>query len=1227
MTSISNLSAGLKLSSSGNANAIGKIALGGNPIFNSVYTATGFTNPLNTTNGVGTAGTGTGQAAVFTVNPSAQASGTIGTIVDGVALQLYVEYNSLGQFRFNVLPSGVVAQSSTGLTTPSVSSAWYPVGTEHTVGVSYNNAGYITMVVDGDFAASTTLSTVSTDPVNITQMVSTTVGKGLTIGGLYGFNGFIDQVINFRGPLSPTELAAITQDASGVAGSLYGTITPFTTGHIETAIGLRGAGADLPVISVTTSRTLGNIPFLETAAPATVAAATIGSSSLTTSSNITSFAATSIAGPGAVSAGEIRPGDYITGPGIPEGDFVSQVTGLNTIVLRTPTNAAISAGSAISIYHAQAVARQEIATSTSPSTLPSGSTVPTAMQLGFASNSPAGLNTGDIVLRLDSIAGVRGGDLVAGGGLPGGYTVYTTGILGSTDSVIITPGGSVATTPVNAGVPIYFVNPNSRDAQSINIASNNTATGSTGYVAGDQIQITAASGPNGATVTKTYIVQSSDIQSTPALTNTKIASSIVALNPTIGLYALAQNGGGLSNQIVMAPMLSTGPTFDTSNAYLAGVGTDATLATSLSNNNFKLPQIIVKSLNSAQVNENNVLDALNFSSISAGTLASSSFQAISSAFNTATLQNSSGVALTTAAGAINPGSLTYSGNASVLNAVTAKPVIKGPIYAELSNFSITGTTGTGVYDLFINSSYVKNGSLNSLGFIVNPSIYAPSGTIVSLVPTVNNLITINNGTLGNSNSLNGSVSSLQPSGTGSLYQSNLIDGSMNFQWVSTSGVSDFSKPVARLTVLNAESSQSSFASMINRISINNGYIMDTENPTLSLVESLDLPSQIYSVKGTVYQQYNKGSSSPDLSFNATAVTAGQQVIIPGTDMTFVVKNAPANINLNLQPVTSPVTVASPNPVVKIDVVDTLLAPGTNTFTYNINVPSNASNVSFTPGLGVSGVTVVNNGGFLTVSGTYGGTVTTTTTSGTPPVTTTVTTPAVLQNTSTPTLGTLTATLNNMMTSVNGVVSGGGTVGSTTNLSKGSQFSIDSALLNGAPATAQSLYFGAAETNASGAYTLSNLPLGQLTLNVYNNTAQAASKVGNISLNDAMSALTMAAGRGVVTSTAVGTASNLDVSDFVAADFNKDGKVTAADSLAILQYFVNYSNLNSAPLSYTYFPASQQGFLGTGKVGVANSVAPAMTAISTNINALNSTPLGIGGQQTLDIVGVLQGDVV
>ena len=1212
MPSISNLSAGLKLSSSGNANALGEITLGGNPIFNSQYLSGGSTAPVFSDTG-GTANVGAGQTAVFTVNPSAQASGSVGVIMAGRALVLFVEYNSLGQFRFDVIPAGTATLGTANkiidagvIATPSVASAWYPVGTEHTVGVSYTNVGIVTMIVDGEFASSRYVDPTLMQGGN----------EGLTIGSYNGrttgsgyFNGFVGQVVNFKGPLAPTELASITADPSGLAGSLGGTLIPATNGHIESAISYRGAGSTITTnntingVANSTARTIGT-DFFKESTTITATGAIAGLNTLTTSAN----GYTQDAG-GYQNAGNIRAGDFITGTGIPDGDFVTAVTSATSITLRSGITAPINAGT-INVYHAEAVGRQEITTSTSPSTLPSASTTPTAVQLGFLNNTP-GLALGDIVLRLDSVAGVRGGDLVAGGGLPGGYTVYATGILGSTDSVVITSGGTLATSPVNAGAPIYFVNPNARDAQSITIFSNTTP----GYVAGDSIQITAASSPSGATVTKTYVVQVGDVLSTPALTNSKIANSIVALNPTIGLYALAQNSGSNTNQIVMAPILNTTPTIDTSNAGLATLSGSSTT--------YPLPAVIAKSINTAQVNENNVLDAQNFSSIPAGTLSSSTFTLTSSAGLTTSLQNSNGQLLSTSNGAINPGSVTFAGNASIFNIVTSQPVLKGPIYAELSNFSTSGATGTGVYDLFINPSFVKNASLNSLGFIINPSAYAPSGTIVSLVPTINDLVTKNNGTLSNSNLVNGSVSSLQPSGPGSLYQSNLIDGNINFQWVSSTGITDYSKPIARLTVLNAETSQASFNSTVNRVSINGGYVMDTNNPSLPMVESLVLPSQVYTVTGTVYQQYNKGSSSFDLAKSDTAIAAGQQVVIPQTDMTFVVKSGTSNINLNMQDISSPVTVASPNPVVKIDVIDTLLAPGVNTFTYNINVPSNATNISFTPGVGVSGLNVVNNGSYLTVSGTYGGSAPTSTTSGTSPVTNTVTAPAVLQNTNTPILGTLTAKLNNMMTSVNGVVSGG----TSANPSKGVQFSIDSATLNGNTATAQSLYFGAAETNANGTYTLSNLPLGQLSLNVYNNTAQAALKLSNVSLNDAMSALSIAAGKGVVSSTTVGTAATLGVSDFVAADFNKDGKVTAADSLAILQYFVNYSNMNSAPLSYSYFPSSQQGFVGAGKVGVINAVAPAFSIISTNINATNSTVLNFGGSQTLDIVGVLQGDVI
>ena len=295
--------------------------------------------------------------------------------------------------------------------------------------------------------------------------------------------------------------------------------------------------------------------------------------------------------------------------------------------------------------------------------------------------------------------------------------------------------------------------------------------------------------------------------------------------------------------------------------------------------------------------------------------------------------------------------------------------------------------------------------------------------------------------------------------------------------------------------------------------------------------------------------------------------------------------------------------------VKVDVVDNAVVSGANTFSYNLNVPSNATNVSFAPAAGVTGLTVVNKGGYLTVSGSYtapaaGGT--TTTTTGTTGTTGTTASSTVA------TLGTLTATLNN-------------------EFNAGSQFSIDSATLGTSAATGQSLYFGTAETNSSGAYTLSNLPSGQLELNVLNNATLATQKSTQIGLNDAISALNIAAGKGLYTSSAgastSGVATALQVSDFVAADWNHDGKVTASDALSILQYYVNYTNLASAPLTFTYFPASAENNVGDGKIGVANAAAPAMPSFQTSTNVSSGAAMNMLGINALDIIGVLQGDVV
>jgi len=77
----------------------------------------------------------------------------------------------------------------------------------------------------------------------------------------------------------------------------------------------------------------------------------------------------------------------------------------------------------------------------------------------------------------------------------------------------------------------------------------------------------------------------------------------------------------------------------------------------------------------------------------------------------------------------------------------------------------------------------------------------------------------------------------------------------------------------------------------------------------------------------------------------------------------------------------------------------------------------------------------------------------------------------------------------------------------------------------------------------------------------------------------------------------------------------------------LQYYVNYSNINAGPLTFTYFPASQENYVGDGKVGVASAVPPALPIFQTATNVSTGAAINMLASNSLDIIGVLQGDVV
>jgi hypothetical protein len=260
------------------------------------------------------------------------------------------------------------------------------------------------------------------------------------------------------------------------------------------------------------------------------------------------------------------------------------------------------------------------------------------------------------------------------------------------------------------------------------------------------------------------------------------------------------------------------------------------------------------------------------------------------------------------------------------------------------------------------------------------------------------------------------------------------------------------------------------------------------------------------------------------------------------------------------------------------------------FTVTVDVPSNATGVNFTPGTGVTLISSTSTSGHtLTLTGTYSAP------SG----------KGALPGSSTPMLGTLNATLTNEFNS-------------------GGQFAMDTVSINGNAAVGQNLYFGMGESNAQGAYTISNLPAGSLKITPFNNVAQV--NPSYINVNSVMAVMSIAAGKGMPAGIGqpLGTTANLLPSDYVAADYNQDGQVTAADALSMLNYIVSV-NKSSTP-GYTYLYATSNALVNTAESTTA-VVVPPLPSLATNLSKSGAVLVTGDSSNIVDIVGVLPGNVV
>ena len=1029
-----------------------------------------------------------------------------------------------------------------------------------------------------------------------------------------------------------------------IVSDAYNILTP------ETVTGISGTTLTLSSPNVSSLNVAGVIPindtltFVHPLSPSGIPLA-VGSSYPFVTASTSNAAVVSV-----LSATGVLAGDYVFGANIANNTKVQNIgtDGSNnpTLTLSASPANSITSSSTLVLSHPDVLSLNGTVSSSSAT-------------LSFTQPVTVNTFTGAATLAGD---GVMVGDYVAGPNIPIG------------DKVIAVNGNTVTLSNVPTGIiagnsTFTFTHAAAPNIQLITIGTTATST-NVSYQAGDVIRITV---PTSLTDTTTlnYTVQSGDIASganSAFLTCANITQAILTLFPNAGVFNLEP--GPLSNTIELIPTqvsaASSGlfplvsvqtldsaqinenavtdyynfsnlssssnvlgangyssalgqASFYNGSGYLASAVTSTTYtgstATGLNSSSilhgpvyaqmasFVAPStvsttgtltngtnLVVSSPSSGAIQVGDLITDLTSSAISTNLLSdtvlavngnnitlsksASSFTADSLVF-THTQSTT-----TTATATQNSSSMTWTSSPGVQVGVQVGDIVVDTTHPsftaglKVSTVGLNSVTLSGAITAAFSGdtiSFVHSGITETFNLYADPGYIA--GSALSAVGFTLNVPTTQ-----------AVITNITPLLSGTIAQQNLaLDGSnATFQWASVNGVTDMSQPLASVTLSTQSNGVTSINATLSNLSINNNFYKAVGS-TLPSSVTTNLTGQVYSLSGFVYSQYNSNASTPPTSYSVDP----SKIPMPGTDFDYVVQGGPgSDIFLSLNTYTVPpvaVTPTNPNANINLDVVAQTASKGT--YSLVVNLPNNASNVVFTPSAAFSVSTNISNGHLLTISGQYS--------------------PSNLS--AAPILGTINVTLNN-------------------ELNKGSQFSIDSVSTpTNVSGIGQALYFGTAETNASGQYSINNLPAGQMSFHPFNNPGMAQSTA--LSVNDALAAMSIAAGLGVPQGQGKvsGSAANLLPSDFVAADWNHDGTVTAADALGILSYYVSV-NKNPSAMTYSYLPA-QSNSLAISTESVSNVSTPAITPFMTNLNILSAVPLNTGGAQTLDLVGALSGNIV
>ncbi|WP_322993523.1 hypothetical protein [Limnohabitans sp.] len=516
------------------------------------------------------------------------------------------------------------------------------------------------------------------------------------------------------------------------------------------------------------------------------------------------------------------------------------------------------------------------------------------------------------------------------------------------------------------------------------------------------------------------------------------------------------------------------------------------------------------------------------------------------------------------------GSVTAAPEVTVLQSLPTS----GPFFAELSSYTPGANAGDGgvaKYQIFIDPAQdtVTPNSVKSMGLTVQ--LDAAAGTLSNLA-------------------------SLAPQSLNPITNINKVGNAATMQWFTqnATGLTDYKQAVAEVTVQlptppAGQQPSPSINLTFSEMSLDGKNFTSATGPVpLSTIETVQ--SQVFSVTGSV-KQYTSDANGA----NGAATTFGPNSgAIKGASVVYQVyddaSKAPAKLTVQMptQPGAKAFTTpTAPDGDLKINL--SIQKPSTLTgvtgYSMVLELPSNNVAASFAPLVNATAFaapTVKVEGRMLTISGTFAATSASDTDFA---------------------LGTISLKLSNMY-------------GKTESVGFNSVNFVTSA--GNAPAAGRDVAFGVIQTDANGQYRIDNLPKGQIFPMVVD-TVDKQALVGSsplITTEDAYKVLLMAAGR-------KNGANDWLPSDFIAADYNRDGVVTAEDALNLLNYSVSANKAAPAMAFFGY----DNNTVGMNKSSVGTpTLDNTYTYQDLTADAAQSTFDGTGRGPVMDFVGVLIGDV-